>query len=195
MKLRVITLCALAALTACQKNSGTAPAAKKAPHVGKPAAVQAGPTPEQMTAGMVEAVTQGKSLTAVGLKFELAQRPVAGQPLEVGIALLPQIAGTDATVAVSGPDELKLAADDTEIDFAAVTPSQVYRHVIRLIPRAEGVFLLTLSVNLKHDPYVDTRVFAVPIIVEPAVPPTAGPAAAADVAPQQTTPTPAHRGS
>jgi hypothetical protein len=194
MRLCVITLCALTALAACQKDSGTAPAAKKAAHTGKPAAAQAGPTPEQLTAGMVEAVTQGKSLAAVGLKFELTQRPVAGQPLEVGIALLPQIAGSDASVAVTAPDELKLAPNDAEIDFPAVSPAQVYRHVIRVTPTAEGVFMLTLNVNLKHDPYVDTRVFSVPIIVEAAVPSTAGPAGAAPgAAPQQAAPT--HRGS
>jgi hypothetical protein len=187
MKLRVITLCALTFLAACQKDSGSAPAAKKAPQAGIPAAAQAGPTPQQLTAGMVEAVTQGKSQAPVALKFELTQRPVAGQALSVGIALLPQIAAADATIAISAPDELKVATDDVQIDFPAVDPSQVYRHVIQLTPAAEGVFLLTLNVNLKHDPYVDTRIFSVPIIVEAAMP--------AGAAPQQPAHTPTHRGS
>jgi hypothetical protein len=127
-----------------------------------------------MTAGMVEAVTQGKSQAPVTLKFDLLQRPTQGQPLEVAIALLPQIEASQAKVDVSGSEGLSLAASDNEFEFDAVEPAQVYRHRIKVTPSAEGVYLLTLSVSLRHDPFDDTRVFSVPVIVSPA-------AAAADV--------------
>ena len=64
-----------------------------------------------------------------------------------------------------------MPAADSKFEFASVEPAQVYRRSIRLTPTAEGVFLLTLTVNLKHDQIADTRVFSVPIIV-------AGPASA-----------------
>jgi hypothetical protein len=169
MKLQSITLCALAFLAGCQKDSGTAPAARKAAHARAQASAQSGLTPEEMTAGMVEAATQGKSQAPVGMKFDLPQRPVEGQPVEVAIALMPQIAANKATVDVSASDGLQLGAEDNEFEFAAVEPTQVYRHSIKVIPSAEGVYLLTLNVSLKHDPLDDTRVFSVPIIVAPAI--------------------------
>jgi hypothetical protein len=170
MKLRVLTLCALATLAGCplagcQKSSSVAPMAPKATRAKGSRAAPAGPTPEEMTAGMVEAVTQGKSQAPVALKFDLTQRPVEGQPLEVAIALLPQIAANQATVNVSGSDGLSLAAEDNEFEFASLEPAQVYRHSIKVTPSGEGVYLLTLNVSLKHDPFEESRVFSVPIIV------------------------------
>jgi hypothetical protein len=176
MKPRVLTFCALAvlagcqlaALSGCQKNSSPARMAQKAAHAKSLPTASAGPTPEEMTAGMVEAVTQGKSQAPVTLKFDLLQRPTEGQPLEVAIALLPQIEASQAKVDVSGSEGLNLAAPDNEFEFDAIEPAQVYRHRIKVTPSAEGVYLLTLSVSLKHDPFDDTRVFSVPVIVVPA---------------------------
>lgn len=176
MKPPVFTLCALAALagcqlaalSGCQKNSSTARVAPKTAHAKSRQTAPTGPTPEEMTAGMVEAVTQGKSQAPVTLKFDLLQRPTEGQPLEVAIALLPQIEAAQAKVDVSGSDGLSLAAPDNEFEFDGVEPAQVYRHRIKVTPSAEGVYLLTLSVSLKHDPFDDTRVFSVPVIVVPA---------------------------
>jgi hypothetical protein len=169
MKLRLITLCALAVLAGCQKNSGTAPTARKAAHKHAEVSAQRGPTPEEMTAGMVEAVTQGKSQAPVNMKFDLPKRPMEGQPVEVVIALLPQIASSQVTVDVGASEGLRLAAGDNEFEFAAVDPTQVYRHSIQVTPAAEGVYLLSLNVTLKRDLLDDTRVFSVPIIVAAAV--------------------------
>jgi hypothetical protein len=60
-----------------------------------------------------------------------------------------------------------------------VEPAQVYRHRIKVTPAAEGVYLVTLSVNLKHDQMADSRVFSVPIIVAPSSGVSARPAASA----------------
>ena len=123
---------------------------------------------------MVEASTQGKSQTPVGLKFDLLRRPVRGEPLEIAIALLPGEPADPATVEVSAPDGLQLLAGDNEFEFASVEPAQVYRRSIRVTPTAEGVFLLTLTVNLKHDQSADTRVFSLPLIVGAPAPASSG---------------------
>jgi hypothetical protein len=167
MKLRILFFCGLAALTACHRNSGTTPAARSAAHVKAPAAPSPGPTAREQTAAMVEAATVGKSQVPVSLKFEVLQRPVQGQPLEVAIALLPQIPAHPATIEVTGSEAVQIGAGEHQIQFDEVEPAQVYRHSIKLTPTAEGVFLLTLNVSLKHDQMADTRVFSVPIIVAP----------------------------
>ena len=66
---------------------------------------------------MVEAAVQGKSQVPVELKFDLLQRPVQGQPLEIAIALLPQIAARSATIAVTGSDGLQLEPADDSSSF------------------------------------------------------------------------------
>jgi hypothetical protein len=175
MKLRILILCGLATLAACHRDSGTTPAAKSAAHVKAPAAPPPGPTAREQTAAMVEAATVGKSQLAVSLKFEVLQQPVLGRPLEIGIALLPQIPAHPAVIEVTGSEGVQFAAGEHQIEFAEVEPGQVYRHSLNLTPTAAGVFLVTLSVSLKHDQMADSRVFSIPIIVAPsaqaAVPP------------------------
>jgi len=170
MKLRISILCALATLAACHRNSGTTPVAKSAAHVKAPAAPPPGQTAREQTAAMVEAAPVGKSQLPVSLKFELLQRPVQGQPLEIAIALLPQIPAHPATIEVTGSEALSIGAGQNQIEFAEVEPEQVYRHSIKLTPTAEGVFLLTLNVSLKHDQMADSRAFSVPIIVASSAP-------------------------
>jgi hypothetical protein len=166
MKLRTFTLCTLALMAGCQRESGDAtgpnPAVKRK---AAAVAVQRGPTSDELTAGMVEAATQGKSQAPIGLKFDVLRRPVQGEPLEIAIALLPGEAAGTATVEVTGPEGLPVPAGESKIEFASVEPSQVYRRSITLTPTAEGVFLLTLTANLRHDQMSDTRVFSLPVIV------------------------------
>jgi len=190
MKLRVLILCTVAALGACHRDSTqTSTVAKLMAHVKAPPpaapAPAPGPTAQEQTATMVEAATQGKSLAPVALKFDLLQRPVQGQPLELAIALMPQIAAGSATIEVSGAEGFKLADGASPIEFPEVEAEQVYRHSIKLTPIAEGVHMLTLNVSLKHDQIADTRVFSVPLIVT--APGGAAPAPQAEgvAAPQQ----------
>jgi hypothetical protein len=165
MNLRTFTLCALALLGGCQRESGAVPAPKTALHPKAPVAVQRGPTAQEQTAGMVEATTQGKSQAPVDLKFDLLQRPVQGQPLEIAIALLPGEAAGPVTVHVDGAAGPEVTSAASDLEFPSVEPAQVYRGSIKLIPPSEGLLLLTLTVNLKHEQFLDTRVFSVPLIV------------------------------
>jgi hypothetical protein len=165
MKSLVFIVCVLAALAACDRHTSPAPAAKSPAHVKAPVAPPPGPTAQAQTAAMVEAATQGKSQVPVSLKFDLLQRPVLGQPLEIAIALLPQISAGAATIEVTAPDGLQLGGGENQIEFAALEADQVYRHSVKVTPTAEGVFLLTLNVSLKHDQMAESRVFSVPIIV------------------------------
>jgi hypothetical protein len=183
MKLRVFVLCAMAALSACHRDSTqTSPVAKLTARVKAPVAPAPGPTAQEQTATMVEAATQGKSQAPVTLKFDLPERPVQGRPLEIAIALLPQIPASPATIEVSGADGLKLADGESPIEFSEVEAAQVYRHNIKLTPTAEGVYMLALNVSLKHDQITDSRIFCVPLIV--AAPSNTAPAPQAGGAPQ-----------
>jgi hypothetical protein len=167
MKLRLVILLALAACAACHRESDTAPAVPAKPKAGVRAAAPThqAPRARESTGGMVEAVVQSKSQAPINLKFDLLERPVAGQPLEVAIALLPQIAARSATVSVAAPDGLKLEPGGEQFEVTGLDASEVYRHSIKLMPTADGLYLLTLSVILQHDQISDSRVFSVPILV------------------------------
>ncbi len=178
---RVLALCAVAVLAACHRNSNPAPQPAPAPQKHAPSAkaqtAETAQTPQQLTADMVEAASQGKSQAPVALKFNLLQRPTVGQPLQIALALLPRIHADAADIDVAGSDSLQLTAGDSRVEIASVEPAQVYRHQITVTPTAEGVQLLSLKVSLKHDEMTESREFAVPLIV------AAAPAAAANQKP------------
>jgi hypothetical protein len=161
-------LCAIAALSACQKDSGTAPAAGAVPQVKikAPVVAKKGPTAAELTAGMVEAAGQGKAQGPVELKFELVQRPKVGQVLEVNLALIPQVDSEGATIQLSGAESLTLADGAHQVDIPMIAAGEVYRHTLKVTPSAEGVLLLGVTILLKHDETTDSRDFSIPIIVE-----------------------------
>ena len=163
---RVLTLCTVAALSACHQDSGDPTQPKPAPRVPVPAAVNQGPSVAQLTAGMVEAATQGKSQLPVTLKFGLKQRPTLGQPLDIDIAVIPQINASPADLQVTGGEGLTVAPESNKVELAAVEAGQVYRQVVTVTPTVDGVLLLGLTLSLKHDDVTDSRTFSIPLIVE-----------------------------
>ncbi|HEY4442744.1 MAG TPA: hypothetical protein VGN30_00575 [Steroidobacteraceae bacterium] len=163
---RVLMLSALAATSACHKDSGTPPPPAPTPHISVPVAVKKGPSAAQLTAGMVEAASQGNAQLPVQLKFDLKQRPTPGQALDIDLALIPQIDAGAAAIQLAGGDGLTVAPGTTQIDLPAVESGQVYRRSVKVTPTADGVLLLNLTITLKHDEMIESRAFSIPLIVE-----------------------------
>jgi hypothetical protein len=163
---RIILLCAVAATGACHgDSSGTPPPVAAAARASVPVATKKGPSVGELTAGMVDAAAQGKSSLAVALKFDLQQRPVLGQPLDINIAVVPQIDAGAAQVQIAG-DGFTLASGANSIDLPPVEAGQVYRETVKVTPSAEGVLVLGLTVSLKHDEITESRSFSIPVIVQ-----------------------------
>jgi hypothetical protein len=167
---KVLLLCAAVAMAvaACNQDSGSAPAANAVPHVKPkaPVAPKPGATAAEQTAGMVQAASQSKSTAPVELKFDIAQRPKVGQPLDINLALIAQISASSVSLQVTGADDVSVAAGANQFDIPAEEAGQVYRQTVNVTPNAEGVVLLGVTVSLKHDEIVDQRVFSIPIIAE-----------------------------
>ena len=162
---RLLLLCALATAGACHRDSDTPPAPPPAPRVTVPVPVKQGPSAENLTAGMVEAASQGKSQLPVKLKFELQERPTLGHLLAIDIAVLPQIDASPAGIQVAGGDGLTLVPGTNQLDLPAVEAGQVYRQSVKVTPTADGVLVLNLTVSLKHDDMTESRAFSIPLIV------------------------------
>jgi hypothetical protein len=163
-----LLLCAVAALSACNRDSSSAPAGDAVPRVNPKAPIVAkiGPTAAQQTAGMVQAATQGKSLVPVELKFDLGGRPKVGQLLEINLALIAQISASPVTLQVNGADGLAVEAGANQFDIPSEEAGEVYRQAVHVTPTAEGVLLVGVTVLLKHDEVTDQRAFSIPIIAE-----------------------------
>ena len=163
-RVRLLLLCTLAAVGACHRDSEPPPPAPP-PRVTVPVPVKQGPSAEMLTAGMVEAASQGKSQLPVKLKFELQERPTLGQLLAIDIAVLPQIDGKPAGIQVAGGDGLTLVPGTNQLDLPALEAGQVYRQSVKVTPTADGVLVLNLTVSLKHDDMTESRAFSIPLIV------------------------------
>jgi len=162
---RVLMLGILAVLSACHKDSADPP--QPTPLVSsKPVIVRKGPSVAELTAGMVEAASQGKSQLPVELKFDLKRRPALGQALDIDIAVVPQIDASLGEIRVTGGDGLTVAPGPNPIDLPAVENGQVYRQSVKVTPTVDGVLLLGLTVSLKHDEMTESRAFSIPLIVE-----------------------------
>ncbi len=165
----ILLLCAVASLSACNGDSGSAPAAGNAVIRAKPKAPSAtkrGPTAAEQTAGMVQAATQGKSQLPVELKFDLGARPRVGQLLEINLALIAQIPATSVTLQVKGDEDLTVAPDASQFNIPADEAAEVYRQTVKVTPNVEGVSLVGVTVALKHDDVTEQRAFSIPIIAE-----------------------------
>ncbi len=163
----VLSLCAIAALSGCHRDSGTSAQPASGPRtLKKPVAVKKGPTSAELTAGMVEAAAEGKSQLPVDLKFDIKERPTVGQPLDVSIAVMPQIDADAGNVQVSGGTGLTVDPGASQIALAGVQAGQVYRQEVKVTPAQDGVLLLALTISLKHDEMTDSREFSIPLIVQ-----------------------------
>jgi hypothetical protein len=152
---------------ACQKDANPAAPASNPISTLKKAlpTVKKGPTAEELTAGMVQAAPQGKSPLALDMKFDLGSRPKVGQPLDVNVALIPQMSGGPASLQVTA--STGFAAPDTgAFEIPDVEPGEVYRHTLKLTPSSEGLQVVNVTVSVKHEDANDTKVFSIPVIVD-----------------------------
>jgi len=161
----VAMMVGLGLLAGCGSSSGSGHGA-----VGsntKKGHVQASADPaERPAADMVAGVSPSKGDTPVSLKFELRELPQAGQVLDVDIAVLP---GSPAINRIYGKFQGGEGLDLVEggelpsIDKPAL--GSTIRHVVRVLPKADGVFTVsaTVSVDLADDSI--TRTYSIPVIV------------------------------
>lgn len=166
---KVLLVCAaMAAMSACNRDSTPAPAANAVTHVKPkaPAAPKPGATAAEQTAGMVEAASQGKSTVPVELKFDISQKPKVGEPLAIDLAVIAQIDASPATIQVTGADDVSVAPDANQFDIPTEQAGEVYRQTVKVTPNAEGVVVLGVTVSLKHDEIVDQKAFSIPIIAD-----------------------------
>jgi hypothetical protein len=165
---------AVAALLLClygcgsSKESDAANTSKLASNASKKQVVEPG---KRAPGDMVAAVSAGKGGPPVGLKYELRSSPQAGQPLDLDFAILPDAQSIERINAkFQGSDGLDLVEGG---DLAAVDkPAQgsVIRHIVRVLPKQDGIYTVTAAVSVDLASDSITRTFTIPLIVGEGLP-------------------------
>ena len=146
-------------LAGCARESGGEPGAA----AGKTARKALADDP---VARMVAAVPSSGSAGVIDMRFDLAGRPVAGQPLDVSVALVPTVGNLrsfsvvfQSSEAVEVRSGAQLAMDE------APAAGTAYFHTVSVVPRRDGVAYISAVVLVDQEGVSVARSFAIPLIV------------------------------
>jgi hypothetical protein len=160
----------LGLLAGCGSSSGSGAASAAAK--SKKAHTQVSTDPaERPVADMVAGVSPSKAGPPVALKFELREQPHAGQTLDVDIAVLPGAPAIDRIYGkFHGAEGLDLVegGELPAIDKPAV--GSVIRHVVRVLPKQDGIFTMSATVSVDLADESITRTYSIPVIVGDGMP-------------------------
>jgi hypothetical protein len=127
--------------------------------------------PADPVADMVSAVSSTKAGPPVEVKFALAARPEVGQAMDVAIAVIPRAplpdsisASFQAAEGLEIVDGALLERVDKLVDG---TPIQ---HVVKILPKRDGIFALTAVVNYAQANQDLARTFSIPVIAGEGLP-------------------------
>jgi hypothetical protein len=156
--------CAALVLAACSGNKSPTAADQIAAKNATTAVRQRPGNAADLTANMVQAATSGKATAPMQLKFEIAERPIAGQTIDLSVALMATVAAQAVTLHLADSPGI-VFADAADRAIGAVVPDTAYRQDIKLSIASEGVYFVGITANMARDSLSETRNFTIPIIV------------------------------
>jgi hypothetical protein len=132
-------------------------------HKGKTAAAPGKPG-EASLGDMVAAVSASKG-PPVELKFSLPVRPEVGQATEIDVALIPSLPLPDS-VAISFQvvDGLDIVDGSQMERVEKLTAGTPIHHVLKVLPKRDGIFSLTAVVSYTASNQEMNRMFSIPVI-------------------------------
>jgi len=159
----------LLGLYGCGSSSGTADSAhsKQKGNASQRVTDPANRPPQDMVA----AVSVGKGGPPVSLKFELRSTPQAGQPVDLDLAVLPDAPAIERIDGrIDGNENLTLVEGGDLAPVEKPAQGSVIRHVVRLLPKQDGIFTVTAAVTVTLPDYSITRTFTIPVVVGEGLP-------------------------
>lgn len=120
---------------------------------------------------MVAAVSATKNGAPVELRFNLAQKPEIGQPVDLSVALVPHAAGLDSVaVAFSGSEGLEIVEGAQGAPVEKPVDGTPVRYTVKLLPKQDGIYAVTAVVSVASANQTVTRNFAIPVIAGSGLP-------------------------
>jgi hypothetical protein len=125
---------------------------------------------EQPLSEMVAAVSPAKG-PPVELKFALPTRPEVGQVTEVDVALVPSQPVPDSvSISFQVVDGLEIVEGSQMERVEKLTADAPVRHVVKVLPKRDGIFTITAIVSFTASNLESSRVFSIPVIAGVGIP-------------------------
>jgi hypothetical protein len=156
-------LTTLALLAGCGGggDTSTAKVAKKTA-----AASEVDPAVAELVRHTTPATTLGSTTTPVEVRFALAGVPAAGRPVDVDVAVLPQVAVPTVRVDVRpGDDGVRIVDPTAQVTFDKVQAGTIEKLRVQAVPERPGTTTLKLVVTLEQPTGQENRTFELPIVV------------------------------
>jgi hypothetical protein len=116
------------------------------------------------TARMASAVGGGKPGAAVNIKYDFQAKPTVGKPVDVELALIPNVGVNSMDIVIGGMEGITLTGA-TNATFSDVQAGQPYKHQISVMANREGVFYLTIATTTVIGSTSMGRTFSIPFVV------------------------------
>lgn len=167
-------MCAAALL--CLAGCGSGGTSSPTGHPSKSHHATAKPRPagvpgELPLADMVAAVSSSKAGPPIEIKFALPSRPEVGQVTEIEIAVVPRAPVPDSvSVSFQVVEGLEIVdgAQLQRVDH--LVEGTPIRHVVKVIPKRDGIFALTAVASFVSASQDATRTFSIPVIAGEGLP-------------------------
>jgi hypothetical protein len=147
-------------LAACGSDNKT-PAPQPVPAIPKKAQVE---TPTDPTEKMAHAVVIGKSGAAVDLKYDILNKPEAGKPIEIDLAVIPGVVLDSLTLSVTTAPGLSVVSNP-EASFGKLAIGEAARQKLIVAAERPDVVYMTITATAYAVGVTSTRAFAIPLIV------------------------------
>ena len=124
-----------------------------------------------VASSMVAAVSPSKAGPPVQLKFEMQQRPVVGQPVDIDFELVPTAPNLDSVSArFQAEDGLELVSGSNIPEVDKPADGTPIHHRATLVAKRDGIFSLTAVVTVDSPNQSLTRHFSIPVIAGEGLP-------------------------
>jgi len=120
---------------------------------------------EEPLSDMVAAVSGSKAGPPVDLKFSLPVRPEVGQVTDIDVAVVPlEPVPDNVSVSFQVVDGLEIV-DGSQLDrVEKLTGGTPIRHVVKILPKRDGIFVVSCVVSVDSANESLSRTFSIPLI-------------------------------
>jgi len=151
------------------KTAADSPARVKAHK--QPKVVVSAKSREEDLGDMVAAVAAAKGGPPVELKFSLPTRPEVGQVMELDVAVVPREPVPDSlSVSFQVADGLDIVGGAALERVDKLVDGAPIRHVVKILPKRDGIFALTAVVSFAVSNQDWSRTFSIPVIAGEGLP-------------------------
>ena len=155
--------------SADQPSAATSSANAKASKQHKP--VPTSKPGEEALSDMVAAVSSSKAGPPVELKFSLPTRPEVGQVMDVDVAIVPRAPVPDSvSVSFQVVDGIDIVEGAQLGSVGSLVDGTPVRHVVKILPKRDGIFALTAVVSFGASNQDTSRTFSIPVIAGAGLP-------------------------